>query len=72
MKLTVRVKAKSSSANVVKESETTYSVSTPKAPENNQANKDVVRLLADHFSVAPSRVQILAGERARVKIIEIL
>ncbi len=40
-------------------------------PEDGKANEALIRLLAKHFHVAPSRVRILRGLASRQKMIEI-
>lgn len=40
-------------------------------PAGGKANQAVLRLLADYFGVAPSRLKIIAGRSARRKIIQI-
>ncbi len=40
-------------------------------PEDGKANEALIRLLAKHFHVAPSRVRILRGLTSRQKMIEI-
>lgn len=41
------------------------------APENGKANDALIRLLAKKLRVGSSRVQIVSGETARTKIIEV-
>lgn len=41
------------------------------APADGAANAAVVRVIARHAGVAPSRVRIIAGGSARVKTIEV-
>lgn len=40
-------------------------------PDKNKANEALIRLLARHFDVAPSRVIIVKGHTSRQKLIEI-
>ena len=47
-------------------------VKTRKKAHDGEANTAVIELLAKHFDVAKSRVQILKGQTSRHKIIEIL
>lgn len=39
--------------------------------DKNKANEALIRLLAKHFDVAPSRVVIIRGHTSRHKVIEI-
>jgi len=49
-----------------------FVVSTPAAPERNKANLDIIALLAEHFGVARSQVEIIAGGTSRQKKIRII
>jgi len=41
-------------------------------PEKGEANKELIKKLAEYFNVHPSQVRILSGFKSRNKIIEIL
>jgi uncharacterized protein (TIGR00251 family) len=41
-------------------------------PEKGEANKELIKKLAEHFDVHSSRIRILSGFKSRNKIIEIL
>ena len=41
-------------------------------PEKGKANEEVIKKIARHFKVAPSKVRICSGIRSRQKVIEIL
>ncbi|MEJ2068285.1 MAG: DUF167 domain-containing protein [Deltaproteobacteria bacterium] len=40
-------------------------------PLEGRANKAVKKLLAEHLGIAPSQVEIIAGERSREKLLRI-
>jgi len=40
-------------------------------PADGEANRAVIRLLAEHFGVAPSRIRIVSGATHRQKVFEI-
>ena len=46
-------------------------VRVARPPADGEANRAVVRLVADALAVAPSRITITAGERARRKRLEV-
>jgi uncharacterized protein YggU (UPF0235/DUF167 family) len=71
MRLTVKVKLKAAHEEVRKVDEITYEVATREAPEKGRANAAVIRLLAENFGIAKSRVSIMAGHASRAKIIKI-
>lgn len=72
MKFFIQVKPKSSNARIEQKNEKELTVWVREAPEDGKANDAVVRAVAEHFDVAPSRVKILRGASARKKIIEIV
>jgi len=36
-------------------------------PVEGEANRAVIRLLAKHFGIAPSRIELLSGAKGRIK-----
>jgi uncharacterized protein (TIGR00251 family) len=49
----------------------TWKVKVAAAPENGKANRALCEFIAQKLGVAKSRVQIVAGEKARVKRIHV-
>ena len=47
-------------------------VEVKQPPKEGQANRAVVKLLAQHFGVPQSQVKILSGLRNKNKIIEVM
>jgi len=72
MKIFIKVKLKASQAKVVKIDETHYQVFLTQPPEKGKANKQIIKLLADYFGVALSKIKIIAGKKRREKVVEIL
>ncbi len=72
MKFFIQVKPKSSIARVEQKNEKELTVWVKEVPEDGKANDAVVRAVAEHFTVAPSRVKILRGASGRKKVVEIL
>jgi uncharacterized protein len=70
MRIEVKVTPKASAEKVVKK-DGKLRVYVNVAPEDGKANKAVIKLLAKHFSVAPSRISIIRGETSRNKTVEI-
>jgi uncharacterized protein YggU (UPF0235/DUF167 family) len=48
-----------------------YRVSVKEAPVDGKANEAIARLLAKHFSIAPSLVTLVSGHTSKQKIYEI-
>ena len=40
-------------------------------PDKGKANEAMIRLLAKHLGIAPSRLQILRGETSRNKLVKV-
>ncbi len=72
MKYTVRVHARARQPFVEKTDTNELTVAVHEPPEHGKANSAVINALADHFNVPKSRIRIVAGHTARVKIVEIL
>lgn len=72
MKFFIQVKPKSSTLRVEQKNEKELTVWVREVPEDGKANDAVVRAIAEHFTVAPSRVKILRGASGRKKVVEIL
>ena len=72
MTIFLKVKPKASQGKVVKIDETHYQVCVTQPPEKGKANKQIIKLLADYFGVSLSKINIIAGEKGREKVVEIL
>lgn len=69
MKLTVRAHT-SAGKREVRLIEGVYHVWTTKSPHENEANADIIALLAEHLGVAKTSLQITKGSRGKNKIVE--
>lgn len=68
----IKVKVKTSSSIVsVKESDSLYTVSLRSKPHNNFANIELIDVLASHFNIPKSSVNIIKGLKSKTKLIEI-
>ena len=70
MKIKVKVKPRSKTAEVMREGGS-FIVKVQEPPREGKANYAVIKLLAEHFGVSQSQVRILSGLRSRNKVIEI-
>lgn len=70
MKITVRVKPRKREQKV-EEHDGVYWVWLRSVPEGGKANRELIRILADHFDVTPNSVQIVSGHTSRSKTIEV-
>jgi uncharacterized protein (TIGR00251 family) len=71
LKLTVTVKTQAKKENVTKIRNGELVVSVHAPARDGKANQALVRLLANHFSVAKSDVRILHGHSSRKKLVSI-
>lgn len=71
MKIVVKVKPGAHENKIEKRGEE-FIISVKELPEEGKANKAVIRLLARHFNISTSRIEIMSGYASRNKRIEIL
>lgn len=71
MRIYVRVSPRSSKNSVEKISEGEYKVKLTAPPVDGEANKMLIKVLAQYFDVAKSRVNIMGGKSAKIKMIDI-
>lgn len=71
MRIYVKISPRSSRNAVQKISEGEYKVKLTAPPVKSQANEMLVKLMAEHFGVAKSKVKILNGKTAKIKLLEI-
>jgi len=71
MRIYVKIHPKSSQSKVLKTAENEYEVWVTAPPVQGKANEMLQRLLADHFNVSKSCVNIVGGKTAKTKIIDI-
>ena len=71
MRITVKVvlRAKNNMLEEIRSGEYKVRLSVP--PVDGKANKKVIEILSDHFSVPKSMITIVRGAHARTKIIDI-
>ena len=72
MRIFVKIKTGAKKDLVKKLRENEFSVFVKAAPVEGKANNALSKLIAEYFDIAPSRVKIIGGARARRKTIEII
>lgn len=72
MKIFVKAKPGAKHEKVEKESENVFTVSVKEPAREGQANKAILRAVAEHFRVPLSRVSMSFGHKYKNKIIEII
>ena len=71
MKIIIKTKPGAKEDKIEKVDEANYTVYVKEPPINGRANAALIKLLAKHFDVSPSLVEIISGYMARVKVVEI-
>ncbi|MEI6221380.1 MAG: DUF167 domain-containing protein [bacterium] len=71
MKITVKVIPRSSKLSVEQLDDTSYKVKLTAPPADNEANFQLIQVLADHFKIPKSRISIYKGSTSKNKIVEI-
>lgn len=71
MRIYAIVNPKSSKNEIIKISEGEYKIKLTAPPVDGEANKMLVKVLADYFGVPKSAVSIVGGKSARVKMVEV-
>jgi uncharacterized protein (TIGR00251 family) len=71
MRIQVRVKPNSRTEEVSQEGDS-FIVKVKEPPKEGKANQAVIKLLAEHFGVAKSRVRILSGLKSKHKVVEVV
>ena len=72
MFITVYVKPKAKLNQVKKLTDNTYQVSVTAPAEKGKANQAVVELLAKYLNLKKNQVHLVAGFKARQKVVEVL
>lgn len=71
MRIYVRVSPRSAKNEVVKISTGEYKVKITAPPVDGQANKMLIKVLADYFNIAKSSINIIGGKSAKIKMVDI-
>ncbi|MBQ7536769.1 MAG: DUF167 domain-containing protein [Rickettsiales bacterium] len=71
MRITIKVKTNAGKNEVRKVDDSNFEVKTTITPEDGKANASVIEQLAKYFRVAKSKVNIIKGKTAHVKVVEI-
>ncbi len=61
-----------SSVRKIIKKENQYHIYTPKRPINGEANKDIIKLIAEKFKVPKSNVILIRGEKSKTKTFKVI
>ena len=71
MLITLKAKPNARKNEVIKVDGVNYEVRTTATPADGKANEVIIELLAKYFRVAKSKVSIVKGKTAHMKVVEI-
>lgn len=67
--LYVTVQPRSRKSEVEKLNSGEYKVRVVAPPSKGEANREVIKILASHFGLPPSRLRIVRGQKSRRKVV---
>lgn len=67
--LYVTVQPRSRKSEVEKLNSGEYKVRVVAPPSKGEANREVIKILASHFGLPPSRLRIVRGQKSRRKLV---
>ncbi len=70
-RIQVKVVPRAARNELLQQSDGSYLARVTAPPAGGEANRAVIRLLAEHFGVAPSRIRLVSGATHRQKVFEI-
>lgn len=71
MKIFVKAKPGAKKEKIEESGKNNFTISVKEPADKGRANKSVIKALAAHFGIAPSRIRILSGHASRHKILEV-
>jgi len=71
MRIYIKVIPRSAKNEVQKISEGEYKIKLTAPPVDGEANKMLIKILAEYFGVSKSSIEIVGGKTAKTKIIDI-
>ena len=72
MKLQIRVKTNSGKQEIESFGDNRYLVYLESAPENNEANIELLKLMAKHLGIPSTKLRIISGASGKDKTLEII
>lgn len=69
--LNVKVQPRSQQQNITQIGADAYKVRVLAPPSKGKANKEVIKIIADHFGLPPSLVHIVRGRTSRDKVVAV-
>lgn len=70
-RISVKVTPRASRNELTPLSDGSFTAKVTAPPADGEANRAVIRLLADYFDIAPSRIRLVSGACSRQKVFEV-
>jgi uncharacterized protein (TIGR00251 family) len=67
--LSIKVQARARKPGLEKVSSGEYKIRVSAPPSRGEANREVVKTLASHFGLPPSKVKIVRGQKSQRKLV---
>ncbi|NIO48626.1 MAG: YggU family protein [Candidatus Aminicenantes bacterium] len=67
--LNIKVQPRARKPGLEKVSSREYKIRVSAPPSKGEANREVVKALASHFGLPPSRVKIVRGQKSKSKLV---
>ena len=65
--ITVKARAKAKIRELTVGSDGIYKIKTPQPSDKNKANEDIVEILAEHFGISRSQIELISGQTYTLK-----
>ena len=72
MKIQVRVKTSSGKQDIESFGDNRYLVYLKSAPENNEANIELIKLMSKHLGIPSTKLKIISGATGKDKTLEVV
>lgn len=72
MRIYLKIHPRSSKNEIIEKSANEYEALVTAPPVKGEANTALIKLLAEHFKVSKSQVNIVGGKTSKTKIVDII
>lgn len=72
MRIYAKVSPRSSKNEIIEIAKNEYKIKLTAPPVGGEANQMLIKILAKHFNVSKSSIEIVGGKSAKIKMIDIL
>ncbi len=72
MRVFVKAKTGARRSSVKKNDNGVFEIAVKEPAHENRANSAIQKVLADHFDIAPSQIQLVRGQKSKEKVFDIV